>query len=53
MRDRPDMAPADISKLEPVKMVVPPGRTVVGVPAATINWAGGGVHCITQQLPAA
>jgi len=28
-------------------------RRVVGVPAATINWAGGGVHCITQQLPAA
>lgn len=28
-----------------------PDREVVGVPAATINWAGGGVHCITQQLP--
>lgn len=28
-------------------------RDVVGVPAPTINWAGGGVHCITQQLPAA
>jgi agmatine deiminase len=28
-------------------------REIVGVPAATINWAGGGVHCITQQLPAA
>ena len=28
-------------------------REIVGVPAATINWAGGGVHCITQQLPLA
>jgi agmatine deiminase len=28
-------------------------REIVGVPASTINWAGGGVHCITQQLPAA
>ena len=28
-------------------------RRVVGVLSATINWAGGGVHCITQQLPAA
>jgi agmatine deiminase len=28
-------------------------RKIVGVPAPTINWAGGGVHCITQQLPAA
>jgi len=27
-------------------------RKIVGVPSPTINWAGGGVHCITQQLPA-
>jgi agmatine deiminase len=27
-------------------------REIVGVRAPTINWAGGGVHCITQQLPA-
>jgi agmatine deiminase len=29
-----------------------PDREVVGVAAPTINWAGGGVHCITQQVPA-
>ncbi len=28
-------------------------REIVGVPAPTINWAGGRAHCITQQLPAA
>jgi agmatine deiminase len=27
-------------------------REVVGVSVPTINWAGGGVHCITQQIPA-
>lgn len=30
-----------------------PDREVVGVPVPTINWAGGGVHCITQALPRA
>jgi agmatine deiminase len=28
------------------------GREVVGVPAATIAFGGGGPHCITQQVPA-
>ena len=27
-------------------------REVVGVPALTIAWGGGGPHCITQQVPA-
>jgi agmatine deiminase len=30
-----------------------PDHEVVGVPAAAIAFGGGGVHCITQQLPTA
>ncbi|MGW7230274.1 agmatine deiminase family protein [Streptomyces cyaneofuscatus] len=30
-----------------------PGRKVVGVTAPAIAYGGGGVHCITQQIPAA
>ncbi|WP_254711889.1 agmatine deiminase family protein [Streptomyces sp. TRM64462] len=29
-----------------------PGREVVGVPAPTLAWGGGGVHCVTQHVPA-
>ena len=29
-----------------------PGHEIVGVPALTIAWGGGGPHCITQQVPA-
>lgn len=29
-----------------------PDRQVVGVPTPFATWAGGGVHCITQQVPA-
>lgn len=30
-----------------------PGREVVGVNALTLAFGGGGIHCITQQVPAA
>jgi agmatine deiminase len=29
-----------------------PGREVVGVPGSVLAYGGGGVHCITQQVPA-
>jgi agmatine deiminase len=29
-----------------------PGREVVGVPGEVLAFGGGGVHCITQQIPA-
>jgi agmatine deiminase len=29
-----------------------PGREVVGVPGRVLALGGGGVHCITQQVPA-
>ncbi|MFF5703051.1 agmatine deiminase family protein [Streptomyces sp. NPDC012794] len=28
-----------------------PGRQVVGAPARTLAWGGGGVHCVTQHVP--
>ena len=29
-----------------------PGRAVIPVPGVVIAYGGGGVHCITQQVPA-
>jgi agmatine deiminase len=29
-----------------------PGRAVIPVPGVVLAWGGGGVHCITQQVPA-
>ena len=42
----------DAEALERLGEIVP-GREVVGVPAPVIGYGGGGIHCITQQVPAA
>jgi agmatine deiminase len=43
-------APADEAALEFLGSIYP-GRTVIGVPGATLAFGGGGPHCITQQIP--
>lgn len=43
--------PADGSVLELVGRCFP-GRDVIGVPGAVLAYGGGGVHCITQPVPA-
>lgn len=43
--------PADDDVLARLEDVLP-GREVVGVPGRTLAHGGGGVHCITQQVPA-
>jgi agmatine deiminase len=40
----------DAEALEQLSKVYP-DRTVVGVPGVTIDYGGGGPHCITQQIP--
>ncbi len=42
--------PADAEGLAVLREAFP-GREVIGVPGETLARAGGGVHCITQQLP--
>ncbi|MFE2727472.1 agmatine/peptidylarginine deiminase [Kitasatospora sp. NPDC059327] len=47
---------ADVPQDEEVLAVIAaalPGRKVVGVRSRVIAYGGGGVHCITQQVPAA
>ncbi len=44
----PDM---DAEALQRLRALMP-GREVVGVPGRTLALGGGGVHCITQQVPA-
>lgn len=41
---------ADIAALDWLKGVFA-GRAVVGVPTPVIGYGGGGIHCITQQVP--
>ena len=41
----------DAEAMEQLSKVYP-DRTVVGVPGVTIDFGGGGPHCITQQIPA-
>lgn len=43
--------PADAVALEQIRGLYP-GREVVGVITRTLAWGGGGVHCITQHIPA-
>lgn len=43
--------PQDEAALEVIATAYP-GRKVVGVHAPAIAYGGGGVHCITQQIPA-
>ena len=40
----------DAAAIERISRVFP-GREVVGVPATTVDFGGGGPHCITQQIP--
>jgi agmatine deiminase len=40
----------DEAALERLRQIVP-DREVVGVPAPVIAYGGGGIHCITQQVP--
>lgn len=48
----PVTAGADLDKaLDAVQSVIP-DREVVGVPGTVLAFGGGGVHCITQQVPA-
>jgi agmatine deiminase len=41
---------ADASALELLAELYP-GRAVVGVPGLVLAFGGGGVHCVTQQIP--
>lgn len=43
--------PADADSLARIAACYP-GRDVVGIPAVHLALGGGGVHCITQQVPA-
>jgi agmatine deiminase len=46
-----DLSDADEEALAFLRDVLP-DREILGVPTPSMTWAGGGVHCITQPLPA-
>lgn len=48
----PVTAGADLDKALDAVQAVVPDREVVGVPGSVLAFGGGGVHCITQQVPA-
>ena len=43
--------PADVDALAIIAEQYP-GREIIAVPGAVLAHGGGGVHCITQQVPA-
>ncbi|MGW1376696.1 agmatine deiminase family protein [Streptomyces sp. NPDC002446] len=45
-----DLPASDTAALGIIQSLFPT-KQVVGVPATTLAWGGGGVHCITQQIP--
>ncbi|MGW2404190.1 agmatine deiminase family protein [Streptomyces sp. NPDC001739] len=45
-----DIAASDTAALATLQSLFPAKR-IVGVSARTLAWGGGGVHCITQQIP--
>ena len=48
----PVTAGADLDKALDAVQAAIPDREVVGVPGSVLAFGGGGVHCITQQVPA-
>jgi agmatine deiminase len=42
---------ADLEALDVLRGITP-DRVVVGVPTPVLGYGGGGIHCITQQVPA-
>ena len=48
----PVTAGSDLDKALDAVQSVLPSHEVVGVPGTVLAYGGGGVHCITQQVPA-
>ena len=50
--DRPETLRAKDAEARRILSEVFPGREIVGVDPAPVNLGGGGIHCISQQMPA-